>query len=80
MGNIAKEFTIRLPADYTKEQLQKLKSYLDVTRGETTVFLEIPSKENPNKLHRIRLNKTILLHKTLLEFIENTWGNAWHFR
>lgn len=80
ISNMAKEFIIRLPADYTKEQLQKLKSYLDVTRGETTVFLEIPSKENPTKLHRIRLNKTILLHKTLLEFIENTWGNAWHFR
>lgn len=80
IASIAKEFTIRLPADYTKEQLQKLKSYLDRTRGVTTVFLEIPSKENPTKLHRIRTNKRVLLHKGLLEFIENTWGNAWHFQ
>ena len=79
VASIAKEFTIRLPADYTQEQLKKLKSYLDMTRGVTTVFLEIPSKEDPTKLHRIRTNKRVLLHKGLLEFVENTWGNAWHF-
>lgn len=79
ISNIAKEFTIRVPAGYTKEQLQKLKSYLDMTRGVTTVFLEIPSKEDPAKLHRIRTTKRILLHKGLLEYIENTWGNAWRF-
>lgn len=50
-----------------------------MTRGVTTVFLEIPSKEDPAKLHRIRTTKRILLHKGLLEYIENTWGNAWRF-
>ena len=80
LSNIAKEFTISLPATYTKEQLQKLKSYLDMTRGTTTVFLELPSKEDPSKHHRICTNKRILLHKALLEYIENTWGNAWTFK
>lgn len=80
MANVAKEFTVRLPANYTKESLQKLKSYLDMTRGTTTVFLEVPSKEDPSKFHRIRTNKRVLLHKGLLEYIENAWGNAWTFR
>ncbi|MBR4592677.1 MAG: DNA polymerase III subunit alpha, partial [Elusimicrobiaceae bacterium] len=76
----AQEFTVRLPVGHTKEQLGKLKSYLDMTRGTTAVFLEIPSKENPGKLHRIRTHKRVLLHKALLEYIENTWGNAWSFK
>lgn len=80
ISNIAKEFTIRIPADYPKNALQKLKTYLDMTRGTTTVVLEIPSKENPGQIHRIRTNKRILLHKGLLEYIENTMGNAWSFK
>lgn len=80
IANIAKEFTIRIPADYSKQNLQKLKSYLDMTRGTTTVFLEVPSKANPEKIHRIRTSKRVLLHKGLLEFIENTIGNAWSFK
>lgn len=80
ISNIAKEFTVRLPANYTKEQLQKLKAYLDMTRGATEVFLEVPSKEDPVKIHRIRTNKRIQLHKGLLEYIENAWGNAWTFK
>ena len=80
IANAAREFTIRIPADYPKNALQKLKSYLDMTRGTTTVFLEIASKENPGKIHRIRTNKRILLHKGLLDYIENTMGNAWSFK
>ena len=80
VSNLAKEFTVRLPVGYTKEQLEKLKSYLDMTRGTTTVFLEVPTKEDPSKLHCIRTNKRILLHKGLMEYIENTWGNAWTFK
>ena len=80
ISNLAKEFTVRLPAGYTKEKLEKLKSYLDMTRGTTTVFLEIPSKEDTSKIHRIRTNKRVLLHKGLLDYIENTWGNAWTFK
>ncbi len=80
IAGIAKEFTVRLPADYTPQQLQKLKSYLDMTRGTTAVYLEIPSKADPTKYHRIRTQKNILLHKALLEYIENTWNNAWTFK
>ena len=80
IANIAKEFTVRLPANYTQEELQKLKSYLDMTRGTTTVFLEVPSKADPSKMHRIRTTKRVLLHKALLEYIENAWGNAWTFK
>ena len=80
IANIAKEFTVCLPTNYTQEELQKLKSYLDMTRGTTTVFLEVPSKADPSKIHRIRTTKRVLLHKALLEYIENTWGNAWTFK
>ena len=80
IASLAKEFTVRLPANCPKFKLEKLKSYLDATRGTTTVFLEIPSKADPTKLHRIRTNKRILLHKPLLEFIENNLDNAWSFK
>jgi DNA polymerase-3 subunit alpha len=49
----AEEITIRLSADYPQENLQKLKNLLDTAKGSTTVFLEMPSKENPKKVHRI---------------------------
>ena len=80
ISNIAKEFTIHIPANYSKNNLQKLRTYLDMTRGTTVIYLEVPSKEHPDKVHRIRTNKRILLHKGLLEFIENTMGNAWSFK
>lgn len=80
IANIAKEFTIKLPKGYSKHALEKLRTYLDMTRGTTTVFLEVPSKENPEKYHRIRTNKRILLHKGLLEYIENSFGNVWSFK
>lgn len=80
ISNIAKEFTVRIPEGFSKNNLQKLKTYLDMTRGTTTVYLEIPSKADPTKIHRIRTNKRILIHKGLLEFIENTIGNVWSFK
>ena len=76
----AKEFTVRLPANCPKAKLEKLKSYLDMTRGTTVVFLEVPSKAEPTQLHRIRTNKRILLHRALLEFVENHLENAWSFK
>ena len=39
IANRAKEFTVSLPADYTKNQLEKLKNYLEMTRGATAVYL-----------------------------------------
>ena len=80
IASAADEFTIRLPADYPKLGLEKLKHYLDMAKGTTVVYLEVPSKEDPQKIHRIKTNKRILLHKGLLEYIENTMGNAWSFK
>ncbi len=80
IASAADEFTIRIPAGYPKFGLEKLKHYLDMTKGTTVVFLEVPSKEDPTKIHRIRTSKRILLHKGLLEYIENTMGNAWSFK
>lgn len=80
IANVAKEFTIRLTSDYSKTNLQKLKSYLDMTKGLTQVYLEVPSKEDPQKMHRVRVSKQILLHRALLEHIDNTLGNAWTFK
>ena len=80
IASVANEFTIRIPAGYPQQGLEKLKQFLDMTKGTTTVFLEVASKEDPQKIHRIKTNKRILLHKGLLEYIENTMGNAWTFR
>lgn len=80
IANRAKEFTVYLPADYTKNQLEKLKNYLDMARGATAVYLEVPSKENPAKMHRILTNKRVILHKSLLEFVENELGTSWSFK
>lgn len=77
---IAKEFIIHVPAGYSKFALEKLKTYLDMVKGETVVYLEIPSKEDPSKIHRIRTNKRIMLHKALLEYIENSMPDAWDFK
>lgn len=79
MSTYTKTLTIRIPKDYPAELLKKLKIYLDVAVGETQVFLEITSKEDPAKLHKVRLNKHIVLHKPLISFIEETMGpDAWH--
>ena len=80
IASTAEEFTIRIPVDYPKLGLEKLKHFLDMTKGTTVVYLEVPSKEDPQKIHRIKTNKRILLHKGLLEYIENTKGNAWSFK
>ena len=80
IANLAKEFTVRVPADCPKKTLEQLKKCLDAARGTTEVFLEVPSKAEPGKIHRIRLNKKIMLHKGLLEFIENHLNNAWSFK
>ncbi len=79
IGSVAQELIIHVPADYSKFAFEKLKTYLDMTKGATVVYLEIPSKEDPTKIHRIRTGKRILLHKALLEYIENTMPNAWSF-
>ena len=78
VGSGAQEMTIRIPKDYPAELLRKLKIYLDAAVGRTVVFLEVPSKENPEVRHRIRLGKQIFLHKSLLNYIEDTMGSdAW---
>ena len=80
IGAVAREITIHLPANYSKFALEKLKNYLDMAKGSTVVYLEVPSKADPTKMHRIRTNKRVLLHKALLEYIENTMPDAWSFK
>ena len=81
IANVAKEFTIHLKPNYPQTHLQKLKSLLEVAKGVTTVYLEMPSKEDPSKIHRIRTNKSVMLHRALLEHLDNTLGeNAWSFK
>lgn len=80
IGNVAKEFTIQMPKNYTKDQLQKLKTYLEMTKGTTQVFLEVPSKEDPSKTHRIRTSKRVLLHRALFDFVDNNLGTTWSFK
>ena len=80
IGNIAKKLTICLTPDYSQENLQRLKILLDAAKGVTKVYLEIPSKADPSKLHVIRTGKSIMIHRALLEHLENTLGNdAWRF-
>ena len=81
IANVAKEFTIHLKADYPQVHLQKLKTLLDAAKGVTTVYIEMPSKEDPSKIHRIRTGKSVMLHRALLDHLENTLGeHAWSFK
>ncbi len=81
IASVAKEFTVRIPAGYTPFMLEKLKQCLDASKGTTVVYLEVASKENPAKTHRIKLNKRVFLHAALLDYIENTFGPAaWSFK
>lgn len=80
IANVAKKLTIRLHANYSAQNLQRLKMHLDAAKGVTKVYLEVPSKADPKKIHLIRTNKSIMVHRALLEHVENTLGNdAWHF-
>lgn len=80
IANIAKKLTIRLLPGYSQSNLQKLKILLDAAKGVTKVYLEVPSKADPSKIHRIRTDKSIMVHRALLEHVENTLGNdAWRF-
>lgn len=80
LATAAKEFIVELPPKYTKDQLQKLSTYLDMTKGTTQVFLEVPTKADPTKKLLVRTHKSIFLHRALLEFIENTLGTSWRFK
>ncbi|MBR2865975.1 MAG: DNA polymerase III subunit alpha [Elusimicrobiaceae bacterium] len=77
---LASKLTIRLTSNYSQSHLQKLKAHLDAGVGTTRVYLEVPSKADPTKIHRIRTGKSIQVHRALLDYIENTLGsNAWSF-
>ena len=77
---LANKLTIRLTSNYSQSHLQKLKAHLDAGVGTTRVYLEVPSKADPTKIHRIRTGKSIQVHRALLDYIENTLGsNAWSF-
>ena len=77
---LANKLTIRLTADYPPSHLQKLKAHLDAAIGTTRVYLEVPSKADPAKIHCIRTGKSIQVHRGLLDYIENTLGSsAWSF-
>ncbi len=78
ISNMAKKLTIHLTPNYSASNLQKLKMLLDAAKGATEVYLEVPSKAEPGKLHRIRAGKSIMIHRALLEHLENTLGeDAW---
>ena len=80
IANMAKKLTIRLTAGYSQANLQKLKAHLEAAKGITKVYLEVPSKADPTKIHRIRTDKSIMIHRGLLDHLENTLGNdAWSF-
>lgn len=80
IARVAKQFTIHLTADYRPSHLQRLKMLLDTSPGATRVYIEVPSKADPSKTHRIRTEKHITLHAALLEHLENTLGaHAWSF-
>lgn len=80
IANMAKKLTIRLTSGYSQANLQKLKAHLEAAKGVTKVYLEVPSKADPTKIHRIRTDKSIMIHRGLLDHLENTLGNdAWSF-
>lgn len=73
----AKTLTIKIPQNYSRENLQQLSSLLGRAVGVTDVYLEV---ETPSGTSRIKTDKKIIIHKLLIEHIENTISAyAWDF-
>ena len=78
IARAATQFIIHLTNDYRPSYLQRLKMLLDAAPGLTQVYIEVPSKADPTKIHRIRTGKKVQLHDALLDHLENTLGeHAW---
>lgn len=73
----AARFIVHLPSDCKKEDLLKLNSLLQAAQGLTMVYLEF---EENGKKFLIKASPRIVIHNSLVNFIEETFGqNAWDF-
>lgn len=73
----AARLIVHLPADCKKEDLLKLKSLLEAAQGLTMVYLDF---EENGKKSLIKASQRIVIHNSLVNFIEETFGqNAWDF-
>ncbi len=69
IAGIAKSLTVKIPKNYSEENLKMLSSLLERTLGTTEVFLEVSTADGTAK---VRIQKKIMIHKMLIEHIEKT--------
>jgi DNA polymerase-3 subunit alpha len=73
----AKKLVVHLPEGIKEEQLLRLNSLLDTTKGTTEVYLMV--REN-GALHNVKTPKKIIIHNALINFIEENFGpESWDF-
>jgi len=65
-----KRLWIKIPADFTKEKMMKLKNILEKNQGTTPVYLEI----NNGKMRKVKTNLKILLNDNLKTTIDEFLG------
>lgn len=73
----AERFIIHIPQDYKREDLEKIKTLLEAAQGMTMVYADF---EENGKKFLIKLPNRIVIHNSLVNFIEETFGQeAWDF-
>ncbi|MGB2578590.1 DNA polymerase-3 subunit alpha [Elusimicrobium simillimum] len=76
----ATKVTISLPKDYSEANLRILNTLLERGKGITEVYFNIPAEDESQPPYTLRSRHTIILHKALVEHIENSIGSgAWTF-
>ena len=65
-----KRLWIKIPSDFTKEKMMKLKNILEKNQGTTPVYLEI----NNGKMRKVKTNIKILLNDGLKTTIDEFLG------
>lgn len=77
IAKTAKTLSVALPQDYSDENLKLLASLLERAEGVTEAVFDVKHGEKTNK---IRFNKRITVHRTLINHIEQTIGaQSWDF-
>ncbi len=73
----AAKFTIHIPQDYKREDLNKIKALMQAADGLTMVYVDF---EENGKKHLLKLPNRIVIHNSLVNFIEETFGqDSWDF-
>jgi len=79
VSRVAKKLIINIPANYSETNLRQLESLLERGKGATEVYFSV-ADEKGGAPFSVRTKHNIVIHKPLIDFIENTIGpGCWDF-